>query len=367
MVLWFLLALMTGAVVLAVLWPLSRTSPVRPEADGDVPFYRSQLAEIERDQARGALAPAEAEAARIESGRRLLRAVARSPVATDATSEPALRRRRAASALALSIIPIIGLALYGGLGSPHLPDQPIAARLAPPAMPGDVAAALARIEDHLARNPGDARGWDLVAPIYLKAGRHDDAARAYAGARAAGGDTAERLLGEGQALVAAAQGTVGAEARSRFRRALELDPTLPAARYYQALAAEQDGDGGAAMAGYRTLLAEADAEAAWAPLVRARLARLEGAERSPAALPADAVTPEIAAMVAGLDERLKASGGGEAEWTRLIRSYVVLGRPGEALDRWRRAKVELEREPAAMARLDRLAGELGLRAEVAGR
>ncbi|MDB5590648.1 c-type cytochrome biogenesis protein CcmI [Enterovirga sp.] len=372
MALWILLALMTGAAVLAVLWPLSRTATSRPEPESDVPFYRSQLAEIERDQARGALAAAEAEAARVESGRRLLRAAAEAPGTVDATSEPALRRRRAASALALSVIPIIALALYGGLGSPHLPDQPISARLVPAAMPTDAASALIRLEDHLARQPGDARGWDLVAPIYLRAGRFADAARAYARARQAGGDTAERLLGEGQALVSAAEGTVGAEARDRFRRALERDGALPAARYYLALGDEQDGHSEAARSSYRALLAGAPPGALWVPLVQGRLARLDGAASPPAparpaALPPSAVTPEIAAMVSGLDERLKAQGGSEAEWTRLVRSFMVLGQTPEAQDRLSRARTGLARDPAALERLDRLAAELGLRAEVAGR
>ena len=369
MVLWIVLALMTGAAVLAVLWPLSNTLPARAETDSDIPFYRSQLAEIERDRARGALAPAEADAARIESGRRLLRAAAELPTTIDATSEPALRRRRAASALALSVVPIIGLALYGGLGSPHLPAQPVSARLAPPApLPDEVASALTRIEDHLAGNPGDARGWDVVAPIYLRSGRFDDAARAYARARQAGGDTVERLLGEGEARVRAAEGVVGTDARTLFGQVLALDAATPAARYYLALAAEQDGDVPAARARYGALLADAKPDAPWLPLVRARLARLEGTPLPPpAALPGDAVTPEIVAMVTGLDERLASNGGSEAEWSRLVRSFVVLGRREDALDRIGRARAALARDGAALARFDQLAADLGLRAAVAGR
>lgn len=369
MVLWIVLALMTGAAVLAVLWPLSNTSPAASDTESDVPFYRSQLAEIERDSARGTLAPAEAEAARIESGRRLLRAAAEVPTTVDATSEPALRRRRAASALALSIVPIIGLALYGGLGSPHLSGQPIAARLAVPApLPDEVASALSRIEDHLARNPGDARGWDVVAPIYLRSGRFDDAARAYARARQAGGDTVERLLGEGEARVRASEGVVEADARTLFRQVLERDPTKAAARYYLALAAEQDGEIDSARSLYRALVADAQPDAPWLPLVRARLARLDGATPPAAELPAKPpVGPEIIAMVTGLDERLAASGGSEAEWSRLVRSFVVLGRRDDALDRLGRARAALARDAAALARLDHLAADLGLRAEVAGR
>ena len=66
-------------------------------------------------------------------------------------------------------------------------------------------------------------------------------------------------------------------------------------------------------------------------------------------------------MVGGLDERLRTSGGSEAEWARLVRSLAVLGRRDEANDRLAKAKVALAGDPGAPARLDRLAGDLGLR------
>ncbi|RVU19501.1 c-type cytochrome biogenesis protein CcmI, partial [Methylobacterium oryzihabitans] len=75
---WFILALMTGAAVLALLWPMSRRPvPVAAQAvvlATETGFYEDQLREIDRDAARGLLAPPEAEAARAEAARRLLRA-----------------------------------------------------------------------------------------------------------------------------------------------------------------------------------------------------------------------------------------------------------------------------------------------------
>ncbi len=368
MLLWISLALMTGAAVLSVLWPLSRASAAS-EPDSDVPFYKAQLAEIDRDRERGLLDAPEAEAARVESGRRLLRAAGAVAAPMDATSEPALRRRRAASALSLSVVPIVGLALYGGLGSPELTGR---RAVEPPAStssetaPSGLASALARVEDHLAANPNDVRGWDVIAPIYLRTGRFDDAARAFGQARRLGGDTAERLLGEGEALVSAAGGTVDAPARELFRRVIERDPASPPARYYLALGAEQAGDREGASAGYRALLAASKPDAAWVPLVRTRLARLGGGP-AVATLPDGAVTPEIAAMVSGLDTRLARGGGSEAEWSRLIRSFAVLGRRDDARDRLGRARTALAGDPEAAPRLDTLAEELGLGAVGASR
>src|SRR5690349_8578662 len=75
MILWIVLALMTGAAVFAVLWPLRRWSAAgAAQVDYDSAVYRDQLQEIERDLAAGSIGVNEAEAARIEVSRRLLAA-----------------------------------------------------------------------------------------------------------------------------------------------------------------------------------------------------------------------------------------------------------------------------------------------------
>src|SRR5262245_35918679 len=125
---WVLMALMTGAAVLAVLWPLSRRAR-DPRQASDVAVYKDQLEEIERDQSFGLIAAPEAEAARVEVSRRLLAAdgAARGhKVATD--SPPG--RRRAVAAGALVLVPAGALAVYLALGSPDLPGQPLASRVA---------------------------------------------------------------------------------------------------------------------------------------------------------------------------------------------------------------------------------------------
>src|ERR687894_1865423 len=130
MVIWVILLAMTAAAVMAVLWPLSRQRAVTRQADPDTQFYREQIAEIERDLARGVLLPGEAEAAKAEAGRRLLRATGlQAEEAVAAVGEPALRRRRAASTLALSIIPLLALATYEIYGSPQLLSQPATVRM----------------------------------------------------------------------------------------------------------------------------------------------------------------------------------------------------------------------------------------------
>ncbi|HEV7874039.1 MAG TPA: c-type cytochrome biogenesis protein CcmI [Enterovirga sp.] len=360
MVLLILLALMTGAAVMTVLWPLSRAVSLAGQDRGDVAFYQDQLAEIERDEARGLISGPEAEAARTEAGRRLIRVTESIPAPGAAMGEPALRRRRAASAIALSIVPLVGLTVYGALGSPALPGLPLASRISaePPNM--DVETAIARIEAHLAQAPEDRRGWELVAPIYLRLGRFDDAARAFQAAIRLGSDGAEQLAAYGEALVSASGGIVSGDARDAFERALAKEPTSPKVRFYLALAAEQDGDETRARLSYAAILAAAPSDAPYLAVVRARLAGLDG---QPAAAAPSEMQPQIEAMVGGLDARLSEKGGSEAEWARLVRSLVVLGRKDEARDRLGRAKAALAGEPGAAERLDGLAINLSLTGE----
>lgn len=360
MVFWVLLALMTGAAVMTVLWPLSRAAPAALDERGDVTFYRDQLAEIARDEERGLISGTEAAAARIESGRRLLRAAEAAPQVGNSVGEPALRRRRAASALALSVVPLVGLTLYGALGSPYLPGFPLASRSAPDPKNFDIATALARIETHLAQQPDDLRGWELVGPIYLRLGRFDDAAKAYGAAIRLGATGENELTGYGEALVSAGDGVVSADARSAFERALKQYPDSPKARFYLALAAEQDGDVVRAREGYAGIIGAAAPDAPYLQVVRARLAKLDGTAAPSPQPTARQMPPEILAMVNGLDARLKPGGGSEAEWSRLIRSLAVLGRADDARDRLARARTALANDAAALSRINAQAKELGL-------
>ena len=76
---------------------------------------------------------------------------------------------------------------------------------------------MTRIEGHLAANPEDGRGWEVVAPVYLRAGRIDDAVKAYDRALRLLGESAARLSNYGEALVTRSDGAVSAEARAALR------------------------------------------------------------------------------------------------------------------------------------------------------
>ena len=160
-----------------------------------------------------------------------------------------------------------------------------------------------------------------------------------------------------------AGGVVTAAAREAFAEAVKLDPKSPRARYYLALAKEQDGDGEGAQAALAQLLSEAPADADWAGAVRARLERMQAdaGRKAVAALPEAERQQAIKAMVDGLAERLGAGGGNLPEWSRLIRARTVLGDKPAALQALKTARERLADDKDALAAIDALADELALK------
>ncbi|MDE2377678.1 c-type cytochrome biogenesis protein CcmI [Bradyrhizobium sp.] len=337
MTLWFVFALMTVAAIFAVLWPLGRAgSAARPRQGSEAVVYKDQLAEIERDLAAGLIAAPEAEAARVEIGRRLLAAAGNEAAPADRSS---LNWRRAAAVLALVGLPLAAIGLYVPLGSPGMPDAPLALRSRAPDMAQSLENMVAQVEQHLERNPTDGRGWTVLAPVLQRLGRYDDAVRAYRNALAYGGETAERRSDLGEALSAAAGGVVTADAKAEFERARALNADEPKANYFLGLAAEQDGRKDDAAAIWRALLAKAPADAPWRPLLQTSLARVGGSAAPVVSDDSIAAAKDmsegdrgamIRAMVERLASRLKQNGDDVDGWLRLVRAYLVMGERDKA-------------------------------------
>jgi cytochrome c-type biogenesis protein CcmH len=193
---------------------------------------------------------------------------------------------------------------------------------------------VAQVEQHLAKNPTDGRGWSVLAPVLARLGRYDDAVRAYHNSITYNGDSAERRADLGEALAAAAGGVVTSEAKAEFERALALNPDEVKARYFLGLAAEQDGRPAEASSIWGAMLAKAPPDAPWRPLVQAALARVGGTTAP--ALSDEAVAAArdmneadrgtmIRGMVERLAGRLKQNGDDVDGWLRLVRAYVIMG------------------------------------------
>jgi cytochrome c-type biogenesis protein CcmH len=365
MTLWLVLALMTAAAIFAVLWPLAR-KPRRLASGSDIAVYRDQLEEVRRDREAGLIGNEEAAAAEAEVSRRIL-------AATGANNEPTSStpaRRRALAVAVLVLLPLGAGGIYLTLGSPSLPDQPLAPRLARSTESKSVDSLVAQVEGHLERQPDDGRGWEVIAPVYMRLGRFDDAVKARSNALRLNGETADRRAALGEALVFAGNGVVTADAKSAFEKAVTLNPDHVQARYYLGLAAEQDGDQAGAAAIWSALLADAPPDARWAELVRRALARVnagapeagpnEGQVTAASQLDTDQRNTMIRGMVERLAERLARSGSDPEGWARLVRSYTVLGEREKARSAVTDARRSLASEPAQLRQFEELVKGLGL-------
>ena len=368
MTLWFVFALMTVAAIFAVLWPLGRAGRAQDNAGSEAAVYKDQLTEVERDLATGLIAAPEADAARVEIGRRLLAAAETEPALAGRSS---LKGRRAAAVLALVGLPLVAVGLYVPLGSPTLHDFPLAARSRAPDMAQSLENLVTQVEQHLEKNPTDGRGWNVLAPVLERLGRYDDAVRAYRNALTYNGESPERRSDLGEALSAAAGGVVTAEALTEFQRAQALNADEPKANYFLGLAAEQDGRNADAAAIWRALLEKAPTDAPWRPLVQSSLARVGGGGTAAPALSDQTIAAakdmsegDRGAMVRGMVERLanrlKQNGDDVDGWLRLVRAYLVMGERDKAIGALGEARGAVANDTERLRQLNEGLKNLGL-------
>ncbi|MGO4683251.1 c-type cytochrome biogenesis protein CcmI [Hyphomicrobium sp. 2TAF46] len=386
MVFWILVAGLVAAVTLAITRPLMRPStPATNAGDADIAVYKDQLKEIAADEARGTLGVAEAESARAEIGRRILRAAEGSSRPEPSSRAAGQNRFIKTVSIATSIaLPLASLALYLVYGAPGLPGQPLSDRLAAATdsnKPNDL---IAKVEERLREHPEDGTGWDVIAPVYYATGQYAGAATAYQNAIRLIGETPRRLQGFANARIHIENGIVPEDARKALERVLQIEPNATEPRIWLALAKEQDGRLQEAAADYRKLIDEAPEHAPWRKALEDRLANLgkdsggapapgPAAAATAASAPADnpnaaaimSMNPEereafITRMVDNLASRLKSDGSDAEGWVKLIRAYQVLGRRDDAVKALTDARANLKGNEVGLAKVDSLARQLGL-------
>ncbi|WP_436051467.1 c-type cytochrome biogenesis protein CcmI [Rhizobium leguminosarum] len=381
MLFWILVAALTAALAVILLYPLLRGAKAADNIRaGETAVYRDQLRELDRDLDGGLITPEEADYARAEIGRRL---IAVSADETAETPKPA-RHHRFTEAFVLLLLPVLGLCLYLTTGRPNLPSQPLEARLENPG--NDVAVLITKAERHLAEKPDDGKGWDVLAPIYFRTMRVNDAQVAYRNAIRLLGPSPVRLDGLAETLMAVSDGVVTEESRQVLEQSLTLEPDNPRARFYIALSMEQAGRPDEARQAFEALAKQSPADAPWLPLVNQHIAMNGGApagagSAAPGANPGAPGNPtqqDVAAagtmnagdrqqmirgMVESLDAKLSEDPNNFEGWVRLVRSYAVLNDKDRAAGALKRGLAAFPPPGEQGRQLLALARELGIATE----
>lgn len=370
-----------------------------PSANPDLGVYRAQLAELERDCARGVIAEADAAPIRAEIARRILDSDRRARAA----GPGAARDGGAIVPLAVTGVALLAaVGLYLWLGAPGYPDLPHADRLAraeslkaarptqaeaeaiatkarpaPAPPPADIAALMDKLRAAVAARPTDIQGLTLLARNERSLGNLSAAARAQTqlvaalGAKAAADD----LAALADVLVNAAGGIVTAEAEAALTRTLALDPKNGTARFYAGLLEAQVGRPDIAFRLWQALLSDGPPDAPWVAYIEAEmpiLAEAAGTDYVPPVKGPGAADMAAAAgmsdadraamiqtMVAGLEDRLTTKGGTPQEWAQLMTALGVLGDHDRATAALARATAALAGNPDGLAQVQAAARAAG--------
>jgi cytochrome c-type biogenesis protein CcmH len=273
-VFWAVALALVALTVAVLLRPLLRRRGVAAPSEevARAAVYRDQKRQLDHELATGILAADEHERATAELSRRLgLELDAAAPQAAQAPA----RAGWVAALAAVAIIPVGAIVLYLALGAPEALRPKIA-----PQRPSDdqIVAMVESLATKMKANPGDPKGWRLLARSYAALGRYSDAAGAYAQAAQRGGEDADVLADWAEALALARNRTISGEPEALAKRALAREPDHPKALALLATAAFERRDFDASLALWRRLQQRVPPGGEDATQVAAAIAEIEHAK-----------------------------------------------------------------------------------------
>ena len=146
----------------------------------------------------------------------------------------------------------------------------------------EVAAMMAKLEQHLREDPNDLAGWLMAGRSYTALQRLDDAVSAYDRAHQLDGNSVEADLGLGEALSLRAGGEITPPAAQLFEDAIRAEPNNPKALLYGGFAAATRGERALARSRWQALK-DLHPPAQIEQMLDARIAELGAAPPSTAA------------------------------------------------------------------------------------
>ncbi len=393
MTFWIIAALLAVAATVMLVVPLlnSRTHQ-DDDVRNDIAIYKDQLAEVDRDLARGILDEVEAERTRTEIARRIL--------AADKAGQASVRSApaglgRVAMMVAVVVIGGGAVALYDTLGRPGAEDLPRETRLADAldrynnrlsqdeleaeqptaeqiALPDNLQATVDRIRQTAAENPDDEVAMRELVQMEAILSNTPAAWRAQESVIRITGENAsiedlEALL---ELMAAAAGGTVSPQSERVLREVLDRNPESLVGLYWAGVMLWQNGRPDQAFIYWDRLLKVAPADQEWVGEIRDSMMELawyagkesytppnnapmlrgpSGEDMAAAAdMSAEDQQAMIQGMVGNLMNRLANEGGTPEEWAQLIRALGVLGDTERAAAIWGEAQQNFAASPESV-------------------
>ena len=394
------------AFVCVIFYQTLKKNAVQKEENADLKFYKSQLSEIEKDIAKGAIVSKEAEQLKVEISRRILKNKNQSTLKFSFQSS----NSRLTFALILGIFTsFLSFGLYSSLGNFGYFDfsqknRIEAAKLLKDTRPsqqeawnalsnvktintpeGEMGEIITKLRKISQERPNDITGLRYLMRTEASLNNFENAAIAQMSLVKLLGDQVliEDLYQLAELMVISLNGYVSPEAEALFRKVLSQDEDNGGALYYLGLMYANLDRPDLSFEIWRKLLNRGPDDAPWVPLIREQIMEVAWrAGKNRYELPpkttislngptkadieasnemtADERREMISNMVESLANRLASQGGTSDEWARLIKALSVLGDSDRAKKTWAEALNIYSNSPADLRVIDDIAKEIGI-------
>lgn len=202
------------------------TVPQTPDA---LAALRQKLQQLKALHDEGTLSAEAYASAKAPLERELLDLVmAQAPGAVSAALPAARPSKRLLGGVSAAVL-VLAVAGYAAVGSPGLPSAGAPGSAAPAEAAANMTeeqfiAAVDKLAERMAQEPGNAEGWGLLARSYARLGRHADAVAAFAKAVAIVGDDPSLLVDYADALAMTQDRVLEGQPLALVDRALKADP-----------------------------------------------------------------------------------------------------------------------------------------------
>ncbi len=243
---WLIAFVLALGVLAALVWPLMRARTI--EAPGveaaATAVFRDHKRQLDEEVAAGTLSVADRDAAEAELVARFGDELAVKSAEIGAGSE---RSRWIVALVLVALVPASAAVLYFTLGDPSSlkPAPPAVAAQAGANHPVDdvqIAAMIERLAEKMKANPEDPQGWMLLGRSYLKLGRYNDSAAAFAEAAKRMPEDAQLLTDQAEAIAMSQGQSLQGRPEEMLKRALVLEPNNAQALAMSAAAAAERRD-----------------------------------------------------------------------------------------------------------------------------